>query len=145
MSSVVLICSDPTQSQALSVKIQTSHITNHPVMTTVSGSAATHHFVHHQEVTVLLFHLKMNTGLGLGSVQKRRLFVFFSKCFHQLCWSWPVCWTKWFDRDDPSGTGDWETLSNLLEEHPGVICAQPLYIESVIVGSNAPAWGQNFL
>ncbi|XP_062308044.1 mucin-5AC-like [Osmerus eperlanus] len=66
-------------------------------------------------------------------------------CHPPFCASSGVCWTKWFDRDDPSGTGDWETLSNLRQENPGVICAQPLYIESVVVGTNAPAWGQNFL
>ena len=38
-------------------------------------------------------------------------------------------WTQWFDRDDPSGTGDYETLVNLREEHLGVICDSPIQIE----------------
>ncbi|XP_071396525.1 uncharacterized protein [Centroberyx affinis] len=42
-----------------------------------------------------------------------------------------VCWTKWFDRDNPSGTGDWEVLSSLRAENPGDICAYPLFIEAV--------------
>uniref|UniRef100_UPI003AACE8EA uncharacterized protein n=1 Tax=Centroberyx gerrardi TaxID=166262 RepID=UPI003AACE8EA len=42
-----------------------------------------------------------------------------------------VCWTRWFDRDNPSGTGDWEVLSSLRAENPGVICAYPLLIEAV--------------
>lgn len=44
-------------------------------------------------------------------------------CFHKRCW------TQWFDRDDPSGTGDWETLAALLNEHPEKICNSPLDIE----------------
>ncbi|XP_039638416.1 cartilage intermediate layer protein 2-like isoform X2 [Perca fluviatilis] len=42
----------------------------------------------------------------------------------------PGCWTGWFDRDDPSGTGDWETLSDLRNEYPGKICSKPLAIEA---------------
>ncbi|XP_024146693.1 cartilage intermediate layer protein 2 isoform X1 [Oryzias melastigma] len=42
-----------------------------------------------------------------------------------------VCWTKWFDRDNPSGTGDWETLSSLRRENQGKICESPWFIEVV--------------
>lgn len=57
-----------------------------------------------------------------------------------------VCWTKWYDRDDPSGTGDWELLSNLRAENPGEICANPLYIEVVDNATMTPAiaTGENF-
>uniref|UniRef100_A0A8C7XSE6 WxxW domain-containing protein n=1 Tax=Oryzias sinensis TaxID=183150 RepID=A0A8C7XSE6_9TELE len=41
-----------------------------------------------------------------------------------------VCWTKWFDRDDPSGTGDWELLSDLRTENPGKICETPQHIQA---------------
>ena len=56
-----------------------------------------------------------------------------------------VCWSRWFDRDNPSGTGDWETLSNLRTEYPGAICDEPLYIEAVTVDTMTPALatGQN--
>ncbi|XP_070705993.1 cartilage intermediate layer protein 2 [Pempheris klunzingeri] len=50
-----------------------------------------------------------------------------------------VCWTKWYDRDNPSGTGDWETLSNLKKENPGQICDTPLYIEAVTTDTMTPA------
>ncbi|XP_037605983.1 uncharacterized protein LOC119476638 [Sebastes umbrosus] len=50
-----------------------------------------------------------------------------------------VCWTKWYDRDDPSGTGDWELLSNLRTENPGQICATPLYIQAVTTDTMTPA------
>ncbi|XP_040920766.1 uncharacterized protein LOC121199860 [Toxotes jaculatrix] len=50
-----------------------------------------------------------------------------------------VCWTKWYDRDDPSGTGDWELLSNLKAENPGEICDYPLYIEAVTTDTMTPA------
>uniref|UniRef100_A0A8C6TSM3 WxxW domain-containing protein n=1 Tax=Neogobius melanostomus TaxID=47308 RepID=A0A8C6TSM3_9GOBI len=39
------------------------------------------------------------------------------------------CWTQWFDRDNPSGPGDYETLSALHAEYPGKICAYPLQIQ----------------
>nr|XP_033777276.1 cartilage intermediate layer protein 1-like isoform X2 [Geotrypetes seraphini] len=40
-----------------------------------------------------------------------------------------VCTTQWFDRDDPSGYGDYETLSDLRTEYPGQICTNPIGIE----------------
>ena len=39
------------------------------------------------------------------------------------------CWTEWFDRDHPSGTGDWEILTSLRSENPGKICPTPVSIE----------------
>ncbi|XP_056588810.1 uncharacterized protein si:dkey-205h13.2 [Triplophysa dalaica] len=39
------------------------------------------------------------------------------------------CTTQWFDRDDPSGEGDYELLSDLLKEYPGLICPDPIAIE----------------
>lgn len=39
------------------------------------------------------------------------------------------CWTEWFDRDDPTGKGDWETLDDLYSENLGKLCNSPLYIE----------------
>ncbi|KAI9544029.1 hypothetical protein NQZ68_005078 [Dissostichus eleginoides] len=57
-----------------------------------------------------------------------------------------VCWTDWFDRDNPSGTGDWEHLINLRRENPGKICDYPLYIEVVTTDTMTPAisTGENF-
>ena len=39
------------------------------------------------------------------------------------------CWTQWFDRDNPTGTGDWEELVVLRSEYPGKICDNPSEIE----------------
>ena len=39
------------------------------------------------------------------------------------------CWTQWFDRDDPGGTGDYEVLDELRRENPGKICDNPSVIE----------------
>ncbi|XP_057694195.1 mucin-5AC-like [Corythoichthys intestinalis] len=39
------------------------------------------------------------------------------------------CWTPWFDRDDPTGQGDFETLSELHRENPWKICEHPIKIE----------------
>ena len=57
-----------------------------------------------------------------------------------------VCWSRWFDLDNPSGTGDWETLSSLRKKYPGAICDEPLLIEAVTVDTRTPALatGQNF-
>ncbi|KAF3849995.1 hypothetical protein F7725_019714 [Dissostichus mawsoni] len=51
----------------------------------------------------------------------------------------PVCWTDWFDRDNPSGSGDWELSSDLRKENPGKICDYPLYIEVVTTDTMTPA------
>ncbi|KAJ0061271.1 hypothetical protein NL108_014384 [Boleophthalmus pectinirostris] len=66
-------------------------------------------------------------------------------CYSPYC-AEEVCWTGWFDRDDPSGTGDWETLSSLQKQYPGKICKKPKYIEVVTVSGNVPATatGQDF-
>uniref|UniRef100_A0A3Q3BC91 WxxW domain-containing protein n=1 Tax=Kryptolebias marmoratus TaxID=37003 RepID=A0A3Q3BC91_KRYMA len=37
-----------------------------------------------------------------------------------------LCWTRWFNRDRPSASGDWETLKSLREEYPGKICPAKL-------------------
>nr|XP_061797061.1 mucin-5AC-like [Nerophis lumbriciformis] len=53
-------------------------------------------------------------------------------CPHEFCKpkETPECWTSWFDRDNPSGTGDYETLSRLREENPSKICEHPVKIEA---------------
>ena len=55
-----------------------------------------------------------------------------------LCCFGSECWTDWFDRDDPSRTGDWETLLNLRWENKQAICPKPMGIEVQTV-SGAPA------
>ncbi|XP_077396778.1 mucin-5AC-like isoform X2 [Festucalex cinctus] len=54
------------------------------------------------------------------------------------------CWTRWFDRDNPSGTGDYETLPRLHKENPSKICDHPITIEvktksGAFVGSTGDA------
>ncbi|XP_077870489.1 mucin-5AC-like [Saccoglossus kowalevskii] len=50
-------------------------------------------------------------------------------------------WTKWFDRDDPSGSGDWETTA--LIQHQ--ICSAPSAIEAQTLGGTpALATGEIF-
>ncbi|MEQ2226692.1 hypothetical protein ILYODFUR_029953 [Ilyodon furcidens] len=51
-----------------------------------------------------------------------------------------LCWTKWHNRDRPSGTGDWELLSDLIKENPGRrLCVEPVYIEAATVDGEIPA------
>ncbi|XP_033108049.1 neurocan core protein-like isoform X2 [Anneissia japonica] len=38
-------------------------------------------------------------------------------------------WTPWYDRDNPSGTGDHETISVILSENPTTMCEDPVAIE----------------
>uniref|UniRef100_A0A8C2DRQ6 WxxW domain-containing protein n=1 Tax=Cyprinus carpio TaxID=7962 RepID=A0A8C2DRQ6_CYPCA len=56
-----------------------------------------------------------------------------SKDFTQL-----VCRTPWLDQDDPSGVGDYETLSLLLIRYPLQVCPKPIAIEVTTI-SGTPA------
>ncbi|KAK7882736.1 hypothetical protein WMY93_028910 [Mugilogobius chulae] len=40
------------------------------------------------------------------------------------------CFTEWFDRDDPSGSGDWEKFSDLFRDHPTQICSKPIGVDA---------------
>ncbi|XP_061457359.1 uncharacterized protein LOC133372578 isoform X2 [Rhineura floridana] len=56
-----------------------------------------------------------------------------------------ICTTRWFDRDDPSGVGDFETVFDLRKEYPGEICLQPTGIEAqTLEGMPASSTGQIF-
>lgn len=56
-----------------------------------------------------------------------------------------ICTTRWFDRDDASGVGDFETLSDLRKEQPNEICLHPTAIEAqTLDGTPASATGQTF-
>eukprot|EP00058_Branchiostoma_floridae_P014138 XP_002599626.1 hypothetical protein BRAFLDRAFT_77725 [Branchiostoma floridae] len=55
-------------------------------------------------------------------------------------------WTAWFDRDDPTWTGDWETLTDLRTENPGTICPAPTAIQARVIstGQDASLTGEQF-
>ncbi|XP_017267275.1 cartilage intermediate layer protein 2 [Kryptolebias marmoratus] len=65
---------------------------------------------------------------------------------HQAFMLPEICWTEWYNRDSPSGTGDFETLRYLRKENPGEICVNPLAIEVVTANEGIPAsqTGQKF-
>ena len=44
-------------------------------------------------------------------------------------------WTRYFDRDNPSGKGDYENLRLLLVEYPNQICEHPIAVDAKLVGS----------
>ncbi|XP_047425803.1 uncharacterized protein si:dkey-205h13.2 [Mugil cephalus] len=48
------------------------------------------------------------------------------------------CRTRWFDVDDPTGRGDYETLLQLQVLYPSQVCSQPVAIEAMSV-SGVPA------
>uniref|UniRef100_A0A8D0DNQ5 WxxW domain-containing protein n=1 Tax=Salvator merianae TaxID=96440 RepID=A0A8D0DNQ5_SALMN len=57
----------------------------------------------------------------------------------------PVCKTKWFSRDSPSATGDYELLYYIRKEYPGAVCHRPSAIEvQTIHGVPALQTGQKF-
>ncbi|XP_017326315.1 cartilage intermediate layer protein 1-like [Ictalurus punctatus] len=41
-----------------------------------------------------------------------------------------LCYTQWFDLDNPNGNGDNETLQDLRAEYPKNICSEPLTIQA---------------
>ena len=43
-------------------------------------------------------------------------------------------WTRYFDRDDPSDKGDFETLKNLRQDFPNEICRRPSAIDARLIG-----------
>ena len=45
-------------------------------------------------------------------------------------------WTRYFDRDNPSGNGDYETLHDLRREYPNQICPNPIAVDAKVVGTN---------
>ena len=50
-------------------------------------------------------------------------------------------WSTWDDRDNPSGTGDWE---NLVDRHDvEQICENPIAVEARIVSSQIMVTSQN--
>ncbi len=55
------------------------------------------------------------------------------------------CRTPWFDRDNPGGQGDYETLSLTLVTYPLQVCSQPIAIEvATISGTPVLPAGNNF-
>uniref|UniRef100_A0A671K5U9 WxxW domain-containing protein n=1 Tax=Sinocyclocheilus anshuiensis TaxID=1608454 RepID=A0A671K5U9_9TELE len=60
-------------------------------------------------------------------------------------WCSSECMTPWFDRDDPNGLGDNETLSLTLIQYPLQVCTQPIAIEvATISGTPVLPPGNNF-
>lgn len=57
-------------------------------------------------------------------------------CFvTQICG--PYYWTRWLNRDSPTGTGDWELVSGLVSLGG---CPNPIYIECQTVNGGIPWW-----
>ena len=51
----------------------------------------------------------------------------------------PVCangnWTEFFDRDNPNGDGDLESLSDINIQFPGRACSNPTAVDAQLVSS----------
>ncbi|KAI8487880.1 hypothetical protein Bbelb_343280 [Branchiostoma belcheri] len=55
----------------------------------------------------------------------------------------PACpagsWTGWFNRDNPGGNADGETLNKLQEEYPSQICVAPTAVHARVVSTQVEA------
>ena len=38
------------------------------------------------------------------------------------------CWTRWLDRDNPSGSGDYERVSDFRRQSSPPVCARPVHV-----------------
>ena len=48
-------------------------------------------------------------------------------------------WSPWYDIDDPSGEGDYETLASIIERYPHYLCLNPTEIEGRLAGTTIDA------
>ena len=44
-------------------------------------------------------------------------------------------WTQFFDRDQPSGNGDYETLIDINRQYPGRACSNPTAVDARVVSN----------
>lgn len=47
------------------------------------------------------------------------------------------CWTKWLDRDNPSGKGDYERVQDFRRQSRPPVCAKPVHVFCQIKNSGA--------
>lgn len=47
-------------------------------------------------------------------------------------------WTRWLNRDNPGGTGDFETLRDHRRENPDIVCANPTAVECRVIKTGQP-------
>lgn len=97
------------------------------------------------EVRVFICKLKLTVTVHTCKCPFRSV-LYSSTVSYQASFFVAVCWTKWYDRDNPSGTGDWELLRDLMAENPGEIWYYPMYIEVVTTDTLTPAFstGETF-
>ncbi|KAK3541114.1 hypothetical protein QTP86_015404, partial [Hemibagrus guttatus] len=121
------ICSNPISIEAQTVSGVPAWQTGQVFVyyNTVHGFAC----VNHQQVNRTCLNYKMLCVIlfasgALAAIEERRIeAVEVPPCPR-------LCYTQWFDRDDPSGYGDYETLLNLRAENPGKICDHPYSIQA---------------
>ncbi|XP_051516030.1 uncharacterized protein si:dkey-205h13.2 [Myxocyprinus asiaticus] len=56
-------------------------------------------------------------------------------CPEEFCSS---CRTPWYDRDNPGGKGDYETLADIHITYPLQVCSQPIAIEVTTISGTPP-------
>ncbi|XP_051895336.1 uncharacterized protein LOC127583413 [Pristis pectinata] len=101
------------------------HICTHPIaceVETTSGVPASQTGENIRRCTVSTGFFCVNNEQSDGRCEDYRIRF---TCPQSFC----NCKTQWFDRDDPTGIGDYETLMNLRNENPGLICSNPVHCE----------------
>merc|ERR1712002_24673 len=56
-----------------------------------------------------------------------------------------VYWTKFYDRDNPSGKGDWETINDLRNQYPGQTCDNPIAVEGRLTNGSPISVSGNYV
>ncbi|XP_067303554.1 mucin-5AC [Pseudorasbora parva] len=80
--------------------------------------------------------INANQGAGVCADYKVRF-----TCPEEWC---SKCRTPWFNRDNPGGLGDYETLSLTPTTYPLQVCAQPIAIEVTTISGTPVLPGSNF-
>ena len=71
-------------------------------------------------------------GLRSG-YNKHKTYWFDKNILGNLVPTCPGNWTDYYNRDLPSGMGDFETLASLRRENPGEICKYPIAVDARLV------------
>jgi len=56
-----------------------------------------------------------------------------------------IYWTKFYDRDNPSGTGDLESIKDLRDQYPGQICDNPIAVEGQLTNGSPISVSGNYV
>eukprot|EP00058_Branchiostoma_floridae_P024991 XP_002610481.1 hypothetical protein BRAFLDRAFT_85622 [Branchiostoma floridae] len=111
-----------------------------------------HATFHHYKLLIIIISIAITAAAAIGAGAGLVTFLTTVQKAHPLSPNSSLergectLWTRWFNRDGPSGTGDNELLSNLRQENPGETCSGPSAIQARVHGTHVDAFqtGQQF-